>query len=99
MGSNPEALCGEAPQGQPMIRSESLEAVCVEAPEGHPMIHRRHPRHPRNGPPGQEHGREQTIKAHWSSLLTKAGKSEHGGRSRDVLHGERVASGTTWMGR
>ena len=37
------ALCGEAPKGQPMIRSESLKAVCVEAPQGHPMIHRRGP--------------------------------------------------------
>ena len=44
----PEALCGEAPQGQPMIHSESLEAVCVEAPKGQPMIHRRHPREPHN---------------------------------------------------
>ena len=44
----PEALCGEAPKGQPMIRSESPEAVCVEAPQGQPMIHRRHPREPHN---------------------------------------------------
>ena len=43
VGPNPEALCGEAPKGQPMIRSESLKAVCVEAPQGQPMIHRRHP--------------------------------------------------------
>ena len=48
VGLNPEALCGEAPKGQPMIRSGSLEAVCVEAPEGQPMIHRRHPREPHN---------------------------------------------------
>ena len=31
MGNNPEALCGEAPKGQPMSRRENLEAVCVEA--------------------------------------------------------------------
>ena len=43
VGVIPRALCGEAPKGQPMIRSESLKAVCVEDPQGHPMIHRRGP--------------------------------------------------------
>ena len=27
----PEALCGEAQKGQPMICGENLEVVCVEA--------------------------------------------------------------------
>ena len=36
VGLSPEALCGEAPKCQPMIRSESLKAVCVEAPQGQP---------------------------------------------------------------
>ena len=31
VGSNHEALCGEAPKGQPVIRREPFEAVCVEA--------------------------------------------------------------------
>ena len=39
VGPIPEALCGEAPKGQPMIRSESLEAAHVEDPQGHPMTH------------------------------------------------------------
>ena len=39
-GMIPEALCGEAPQGQPMIRREPLVAVCVEAPQGQPGNHR-----------------------------------------------------------
>ena len=39
-GQNPEALCGEAPKGQPKIRRETLEAVCVEAPQGQPRNHR-----------------------------------------------------------
>ena len=30
-GAIPEALRGEAPKGQPMIRGETLKAVCVEA--------------------------------------------------------------------
>ena len=42
-GAIPEALYGEAPKGQPMIRGETLKAVCAEAPQGQPMIHRRHP--------------------------------------------------------
>ena len=47
MGAIPEALCGEAPQGQSMIRGETLEVVSVEAPKGQPAIHRRHPRQAR----------------------------------------------------
>ena len=39
-GAIPEALCGEAPEGQPMTRGENLEVVCVEAPQGQPMNHR-----------------------------------------------------------
>ena len=44
VGMFPEALCAEAPKGQPVICRESLMAVCVEDPQGHPMIHgcRRH---------------------------------------------------------
>ena len=38
-GLNPEALCGEAPKGQPMIRRETLEAVHGEAPKGQPRNH------------------------------------------------------------
>ena len=33
VGNNPEALRGEAPKGQPMIRGENLLDVCVEARE------------------------------------------------------------------
>ena len=76
------------------LMGKNHEALCGEAPKGQPMIHRRHPRHPRNGPPGQERGKERTIKAQRPSLLTKEGKNRHGGRSRDVLRGERGASGT-----
>ena len=40
VGAIPEALCGEAPKGQPVIRRENLEAVRVEAPKGQPRKHR-----------------------------------------------------------
>ena len=40
VGSFPEALHGEAPEGQPKNRGETLEAVCVEAPKGQPRNHR-----------------------------------------------------------
>ena len=39
VGAIPEALCGEAPKGQPMTRGENLEAVSVEAPKGQPKKH------------------------------------------------------------
>ena len=39
VGAIPEALCGEAPKGQPVIRREHLMTARVEDPEGHPMIH------------------------------------------------------------
>ena len=38
VGPNPEALCREAPKGQPVIRRENIKAVCVEAPEGQPSM-------------------------------------------------------------
>ena len=38
-GQNPEALCGEAPKGQPKIRRGNLKADCGEAPKGQPRIH------------------------------------------------------------
>ena len=56
VGLSPEALCGEAPKGQPMIRRENLVTARVEDPEGHPMIHDcRRPRKPRpSGKPKKE---------------------------------------------
>ena len=63
VGLNPEALCGEAPKGQPMIRSESLEVVCVEAPQGQPMNHRPRPRQPRNNPTVEEEKRRSLGEA------------------------------------
>ena len=38
VGPSPEALCGEAPKGQLMIRRENLAAVSGEDPQGHPKI-------------------------------------------------------------
>ena len=99
VGTNPEALSGEAPQGQPMIRGETLEAVCVESPKGQPRNHRRPPKQVRRRPMGEEPERRDKRRDPRSSRCTKAGKSEHGGGSRDVLHGERAASWTAWMGK
>ena len=45
VGLNQEALCGEDPKGQPMIRREYREVVYAGALKGHPMIHRRNTRH------------------------------------------------------
>ena len=56
-GAIPEALHGEAPKGQPMIRGETLEVVCVEAPEGQPRNHRRHPRQVMFRPTGEKEER------------------------------------------
>ena len=58
VGAIPEALCGEAPKGQPMIRRENLEVVCVEAPEGQPRNHRHHPNKPRATSPTRERERK-----------------------------------------
>ena len=37
VGPSPEALNGEAPKGQPVIRREHLVAVRMEAPQGQLM--------------------------------------------------------------
>ena len=52
-GAIPEALCGEAPKGQLMIRRGNLEADCVEAPKGQPRNHRRCPRRVIGRPTGE----------------------------------------------
>ena len=52
----PEALCGEAPKGQPVIRRERLMTDRVEDPQGHPMIHgcpRQHKPRPSGKPKGR----------------------------------------------
>ena len=60
-GAIPEALSGEAPKGQPMIRGETLKAVCVEAPKGQPRNHRHRPRQIMGRPMGEEEeGRRKT---------------------------------------
>ena len=51
VGFNPEALCGEAPKGQPMIRRENIEALRGDAPQGQPRNHR--PRSKNLTPQGQ----------------------------------------------
>ena len=58
VGAIPEALCGEAPKGQPVIRREHLVTARVEDPKGHPMIHGcRRPHKPR--PSGNPKGRRE----------------------------------------
>ena len=91
VGLSPEALCEEAPKGQPMIRREHLVAVRVEDPQGHPRIHScPRPRKPR--PSGKRKGRREQSGPP-SSRLTKAALKERGGRSPEQLHGKRDASG------
>ena len=66
VGAIPEALCGEAPKGQPVIRSEHLVTVSVDDPKGHPMIHGcRRPHKPR--PSGRQKGRR---KEKWPIVVT-----------------------------
>ena len=72
-GAIPEALCGDAPKGQPMIRREPLEADCVEAPKGQPRNHRRHPKRLVLRPTGERQERDPKTKDPPSSRWTKAG--------------------------
>ena len=90
VGSSPEALCGEAPKGQPVIRSENLATVRGEDPQGHPMIHGcPRPRKPRpSGKP--KNRREQSCPP--SSRWTRAGKKERGAPSPEPLHGKQAAT-------
>ena len=66
----PEALCGEVPKGQSVIRGESLEVVCVEAPEGQPRNHRPYTRKPGKAP-GEEPKRRGRRKGPPSSPWRK----------------------------
>ena len=101
MGFNPEALCGEAPKGQPEIRRGNIQAVCVEAPKGQPRNHRPRTRKPHNKrPTGEEFGRHKTEKEDPpSSRSTMKGVKENGGRSPETLPGGLAASTRTWMGK
>ena len=92
VGPSPEALCGEAPKGQPVIRRESLVVVCVEAPQGQPMIHRPHPRQVVRRPMREEPGRRVKRRAPRSSPWTRAGKKESGDPSPEPLHGKQAAT-------
>ena len=86
VGAIPEALCGEAPEGQPVIRRENHVTVGGEDPEGHPMIHGcRRPHKP--SPSGNPKGR-RAQSGPPSSRLTKAAK-KRGGPSPEPLHGKR----------
>ena len=95
-GAIPEALCGDAPKGQPMIRREPLEADCVEAPKGQPRNHRRHPKRLVLRPTGERQERDPKTKDPQLSRLTRRGKREIGDHSPDPLRGERVATGGKW---
>ena len=97
-GKYPEALCGEAPKGQPEIRRENLEAVCAEAPQGQPRKHRPHSKKPHGTrPTGAEQGRLRR-KDPPSSRWRKVGERESGDSSRVPMHGELQPSGRTWIG-
>ena len=88
----PEALCGEAPKGQPMIRRETLVAVCVEAPEGQPMNHGPHPRKqpgrvPKGNQPKRQGRRQGPPSSQWKRVGGRRGK-EVGDHSHEPMHGE-----------
>ena len=92
VGAIPEALCGEAPKGQPVIYRESLVTVRVEDPEGHPMIHGcPRPHKPRTSGKQKERMEESGP---LSSRWTKAGKKSvgaalpHGCMEGGMLFGE-----------
>ena len=89
-GLRPEALCGEAPKGQPVIRREHLVTVGVEDPKGHPMIHgcRRHHSPRPCGRPMKRRDQSGPPSSRW----TKAAKKKRGGLSPEPLHGKRGAS-------
>ena len=102
MGMIPEALCVEAPKGQPEIRGETLEAVYVEALEGQPRNHRPHPREqPSQGPRGEKPGKPGRRRDPPSSRWKKAGevrKKEGGDHFHGPPRGELDPSGRTWTG-
>ena len=99
MGMIPEALCGEAPKGQPVIRRENLVAVGVEAPQGQPRIHRPHPKQPSTRPPGEEEKPKSRGKSQDppSSRWTRAAVKERGDRSPERMRGESGQCGKTWV--
>ena len=82
VGLSPEALCGEAPKGQPLIRRESLVTVRVEDPQGQPMIHgcrRQHKPRPSGKPKGKGcqvahrcHGGQKRQEKTWGPLSRTA---------------------------
>ena len=76
VGLSTEALCGEAPEGQPVIRRENLVTVGVEDPQGHPMIHGC-PRPHRAKPSGKLKGR-RVRSGPSSSQLTKTARKKLG---------------------
>ena len=92
VGMIPEALCGEAPKGQPVIRREHLVPVGGEDPKGHPMIHGcRRPHGARTSGKHKKKRGEQSGPL--SSRLTRMGERRAVDRSRDNPHGEPAASG------
>ena len=92
-GAIPEALSGEAPKGQPMIRGETLKAVCVEAPKGQPRNHRRHSERVMSRPTRGKGERRRKTKDPWSSQWKRTAEKENGGCSPGPLHGEQAPSG------
>ena len=94
MGAIPEALCGEAPEGQPVIRRENLVTVGGEDPKGHPMIHGcRRPHSTMSS--GKRKKKEREESGPPSSRLTMMDERRAVDRSRDNPHGEPAASGKT----
>ena len=97
-GLNPEALCGEAPKGQPVIRRENLEAVNGEAPKGQPRNHGCQAKQLETKPRGKElerlgpRQREDPQSSRWTRMDTR----RHGGGSQDHQRGELAHSGRKW---
>ena len=73
LGTVHEALCGEAPKGQPVIRRERLVAVGGDDPKGHPMIHgcrRPHSARPSGNPKGRR-AQRGTPSSLWIKAVRK----------------------------
>ena len=92
-GAIPEALCGEAPKGQPVDRRENPVTVSVEDPEGHLMIHGC-PR-PRNARTSGKPKERRALRVPPSSHRTKMDRRRAGDRSRGTLPEKPAASGKT----
>ena len=91
VGPSPEALCGEAPKGQPMIRRENLAAVSGEDPQGHPKIHGCRKPHGAKSSWRLKATRKETDPP--SSQWTKAAGKGSGDLSPEHLHGKQAATG------